>query len=127
MARQVFRRREYSAEFKQEAVRVVYARRAGGLTWARIGEELEVSPDRLREWVRQAAGAPASAGASDVFPGKGRRRRFVPAPGIPAMPGPEGGEAPEAELARLRRENARLRAERDFLKKAAAFFAQESP
>ena len=127
MARHVFRRREYSAEFKQEAVRVVYERRAAGLTWTRIGDELEVHPDRLREWVRQAAGAPTAASADEVFPGSGRRRRFTPTAGTPPMPGPDRTESPEAELARLRRENARLRAERDFLKKAAAFFAQESP
>jgi transposase len=41
------------------------------------------------------------------------------------VPAP-GSEPPEAELRRLRRENERLRQERDFLKKAAAFFAQES-
>jgi transposase len=35
--------------------------------------------------------------------------------------------SPEEELHRLRRENATLRQERDFLKKAAAYFAQESP
>jgi transposase len=41
---------------------------------------------------------------------------------VPAAP----SESPEAELRRLRRENERLRMERDFLKKAAAFFAKES-
>jgi transposase len=39
---------------------------------------------------------------------------------------PGGSESPEAELRRLRRENERLRQERDFLKKATAFFAKES-
>jgi transposase len=36
------------------------------------------------------------------------------------------GETPTEELRRLREEVARLRMERDFLKKAAAFFAKES-
>jgi transposase len=42
-----------------------------------------------------------------------------------APPAPDA-ESPELELRRLRRENERLRQERDFLKKAAAFFAKES-
>ena len=36
------------------------------------------------------------------------------------------GETPEDELKRLRRENARLKQEREILKKAAAFFAKEN-
>jgi transposase len=39
---------------------------------------------------------------------------------------PPAGEGPEQELRRLRRELAVVRQERDFLKKAAAFFAKES-
>jgi transposase len=39
---------------------------------------------------------------------------------------PAGEGAVAAELRRLRKENARLRIERDILKKAAAFFAKES-
>ena len=47
--------------------------------------------------------------------------------GEAAFPG-KGGRAHSAdELTRLRRENARLREERDLLKKAATFFARESP
>jgi transposase len=37
-----------------------------------------------------------------------------------------GASEPQAELARLKRENALLRMERDILKKAAAYFAKES-
>jgi transposase len=39
---------------------------------------------------------------------------------------PQSMRAEQEELARLRRENATLKQERDFLKRAAAFFAKES-
>jgi transposase len=42
------------------------------------------------------------------------------------VPGQGPGASAEAEVRRLQRENATLRQERDFLKKAAAFFAKES-
>lgn len=55
--------REFSAEFNAEAVRMIVARRAVGVTLAQVGRELEVRPDRLRVWARQvrdaASGAPA--------------------------------------------------------------------
>jgi transposase len=38
----------------------------------------------------------------------------------------QSARAEQVELARLRRENAVLKQERDFLKRAAAFFAKES-
>ena len=63
-----------------------------------IARELGVRPDQLRHWKQQ----------------------LTRAAGGP----PPSGETPEQE--RLRREVAVLRQERDFLKKAAAFFAQES-
>jgi transposase len=45
---------------------------------------------------------------------------------VPKLVAPEQPPSPEEELRRLRRENERLRLEREFLKKAAAFFAKES-
>ena len=57
----------------------------------------------IRRWQGQVPVDPTTA-----FPGNGRRARR------------------EEELQRLRREVTQLRAERDFLKKAAAFFAKES-
>ena len=120
MVRKVLRRR-HTAAFKWEAVQLMHKRLAAGVTLHRISEELEVQPNLLGKWARAVAGAPAGALAEDVFPGSGRSRAFPD-----AVPPPEPTEAPEAELRRLRRENERLRQERDFLKKAAAFFAKES-
>ena len=114
--------RRHSPAFKVEAVRVMHERLAAGLTLQRVSEELEVGPDLLRYWAKQVAGAPTGASPEEIFPGAGKRRRFAVAETLP----PPSEESPEAELRRLRRENERLRHERDFLKKAAAFFAKES-
>lgn len=97
-------RRSFSREFKLEAVRRLQMRPAG-VSLAHIGRELGVRPDMLRAWVKQAE-ARAGAAAADVFPGHGR---------LPSD---------EEELRQLRRENARLQQENEFLKKAAAYFAQ---
>lgn len=92
-------RRRFRREFKLEAVRQLGA----GRQRTQVARELGVDPTVLRRWKEQVEIDPATA-----FPGNGQMR----------------GE--EAELVRLRAEVARLRLERDFLKKAAAFFARES-
>jgi transposase len=92
-------RRQFSREFKLEAVRLVTER---GVSCAQAARELGLHENVLRKWVRAA-----QANGADPFPGQGVLR-------------PQ-----DAELARLRKENARLRMERDILKKAAAFFANE--
>ena len=115
--------RRHAPAFKVEAVRVMQQRLASGLSLQRVSDELDVGPDLLRTWAKQVAGAPADASPEVIFPGGGRRRAFRPVDAL--VPAP-GSEPPEAELRRLRRETERLRQERDFLKKAAAFFAQES-
>jgi len=95
-------RRNYSAEFKADAVRLV---KAGGKQVTVLARELNVSRQLLYGWVRQAderKGKPLS----DVFPGHGNRR------------------ADEKELDQLRREVARLRVDNEILKKAKAFFAK---
>lgn len=100
-------RRTFSAEFKHDAVRLMQERRTAGVPLTQIGRELDVRPDQLRAWARQLkqrAGAPVE----DVFPGHGK---------LPSA---------EEEIRRLRRELEVTRQERDFLKKAAAFFARES-
>jgi transposase len=92
-------RRKFDAEFKRQAVRLWEERRAAGVPIGRVARELGLRANQLREWAEQVSAEPAA-------------ERL--------------GESPAAELRRLRRENARLRQEVDFAKKAAAFFAKES-
>ncbi len=94
-------RREFSPEFKDEAVRLVAERRALGVSLTQIGRELGVRPDQLRVWVRN---------------GQNRRNEGSAVP----------GESADQELRRLRRENAVLRQEQAFAKKVAVYFAKES-
>ena len=100
-------RRGFSPEFKLEAVRRVLERNASGVSLAQLGRELDVRPDLLRAWVRQAQER-SGAAPTDVFPGHGR---------LPSD---------QEELRRLQRENARLQQELEFLKRAAAYFARGS-
>lgn len=87
----------YPLEFKVEAVRLF---RESGRPLQQIADELGVSSNSLREWVKR----------SDIASG--------------ARPGLDSDE--RAELNRLRRENRVLREEREILKKAAVFFAEET-
>lgn len=97
-------RRQFTREFKLEAVRLA---RESGKSQAQVARELGIRPDMLRAWKRQAEGRAGLTG-KEVFPGNGKQ------------------PSQDEELQRLRRENERLRQERDFLKKAAAYFAKES-
>lgn len=115
--------RRFSAEFRVQAVRLMRERVASGVSLQRVGEELELDPERIRRWAGAMEAAPAGATPEQIFPGKGRKRSYEPRP---IQVEEIGLESPEQELKRLRRENERLRQERDFLKKAAAFFAKES-
>jgi len=90
----------FSREFQLEAVKLVKER---GMSAAQAARNLDVHENVLRKWVREAAVDPQQA-----FPGQSVMK-------------PE-----QAELERLRKENAKLRMERDLLKKAAAYFAKES-
>jgi transposase len=90
------KRKRYSAELQQELVRLVRA----GRSPEEVGREFEPSAVAIRNWVKQAE------------LDEGTRT--------------DGLKTDEREeLARLRRENARLKEEREILSKAAAWFAQE--
>jgi len=93
-------RRKFSREFKLEAVRLVRER---GVSVAQAARDLDVHVNVLRKWVKDFGADPIQA-----FPGQGQMK-------------PE-----QLEIERLRREVAKLKAERDILKKAAAYFAKES-
>ena len=104
-------RRRFSEEFKDEALRQLEERRATGESVEQIARDLDVDPTLLRVWAR-TRGVGGGTVAASAIEGGGDGHAIV--------------EAPAAELRRLRRENARLRQEHEFLKKAAAFFARES-
>ena len=92
-------RRVFPREFKVEAVRLIRER---GVSVAQAARDLEIHENMLRRWAKELSADPMQA-----FPGHGQ-------------------EKPERlEIERLRKENAKLRAERDILKKAAAFFARK--
>jgi transposase len=93
-------RRKFSREFKIEAVKLVTER---GVAVAQACRDLDLAESVLRRWMREAAATPTTA-----FPGNGQQRAEL------------------AEIAALKKEVARLRAEHDILKKAAAFFAREA-
>ena len=94
-------RRMFTREFKLEAVKLVNER---GVKVAQAARNLGIGQNVLGRWVREAA-----SGKGGAFPGRGVMK-------------PE-----DAEVARLRKELARTKAERDILKKAIAFFAKDPP
>ena len=85
-------RRKFTREFKLEAVRLIKER---GVSYAQASHDLSVHQSQLRGWVKALAGDPQHA-----FPGQGQMK-------------PE-----QLEIARLKREVAKLKAERDILKNA---------
>ena len=87
----------YPPEFRQELIRWVRA----GRTPESLAKEYEPSAQSIRNWVAQADRD------------EGRREDGLTT-------------AEREELRQLRRENRRLREEREILKKAAAWFAQET-
>jgi transposase-like protein len=93
------KRRSFSDEYKAEAVRLVGE---SGKSVGAIARELGLGETALRRWVQQAV--------------------------IDSGRGPSGAltTSEREELGQLRRENQRLRMEREILKKATAFFARES-
>ena len=93
-------RRHFSREFKVEAVKLVTER---GVAISQAARDLGVDETMVRTWVKELGQDPQNA-----FPGKGVMK-------------PE-----QAEIERLKKEVAKLKMERDILKKAAAYFAKES-
>ena len=92
-------RRQFSHEFKREAVYLVAVR---GVSVAQAARDLDVHATVLRRWIKQYGNDSA-----DAFSGKGQMT------------------CADVEVRRLRREVAKLKAERDILKKAAAYFAKD--
>lgn len=90
-------RSTYTAEFKLRAVRMITDQK---LSVAEAARQLDVGENLLRDW----------------------RKAFL-ARGDAAFPGHGNSSPADEEIRQLRAENARLRAERDLLKKAAAYFA----
>lgn len=90
------KKKQYTQEFKESAVKLVTEQ---GYKTAEAARNLGINPNVLGRWKREASG-------------NGRETN--------------NGKELQAELARLRKENQRLKIEREILKKAAAFFARES-
>ena len=89
-------KREYTAEFREQAVAMVN----NGRSVPEVGKELGLIEQTLRNWVKAAkAGKLHPAGGKTVTP-------------------------EQMELSRLRAENARLKMENEILKKATAYFAR---
>src|SRR5213083_668174 len=93
--------RRYTPEFRDSAVKQVIG---GGRSVAAVARSLEMSSKSLANWVYRAR--------------KGQQLvKRAPAQPVSEL---------EAELSRLRQENAKLKLEKEILKKAAAYFARES-
>ena len=91
-------RREFSPEYKDEAVKLVINT---GRPVATVARELGVKEQTLGRWV--LAYKARQEDGSDLL-----------------------SETERVELARLRKENSELKMDRAFLKKASLFFAQEA-
>jgi len=91
--------KQYSREFKVEAIRMAAA---GDKPATQVARELGIRVNQIGKWKQQLD-----------------REALT---GVPA----KRGRPADDEVARLRRENARLKEENEILKKAAIYFARES-
>ncbi len=91
----------YTRELREEAVKLVTE---GGLSTPAVGRRLSIPTSTIQYWVRM------------------HKKGLLSEVGKQKKPLTET----EQELARLRRELAEVKMERDLLKKAAAYFAKES-
>jgi transposase-like protein len=94
------KRKRYTKEFKLEALRLM---EGSGKPASEVARELGIRRNQLYKWQEKL-----SAHGNEAFPGSGRR------------------PAKEDEVSRLKQELARVKEERDILKKAAQYFARES-
>ncbi len=92
-------RRNFTAEFKREAVKLATQ---AGVSKAKVAEELGIHANVLARWVREA-----------------RIGKWELSPGKPLKTEQQG------EIERLKRELQRVKTERDILKKAVAYFAKD--
>ena len=92
-------RRRFPKEFKQEAVQMA---KGVDLSISQVARDLGLHTNVLSRWCREQARDGVKA-----FRGQGVPR--------------------DEEVARLKRELARVKRERDFLKNAAVFFARDTP
>ena len=92
------KRSNYTKEYKEEAVKLVTEQ---GYSLAEAGRTLDINANMLSRWKREIEDASADGGSGS------------------------NTAAMQAELKRLRKENKRLKMEREIIKKAAAFFAKE--
>jgi transposase len=93
---------KYPPAFREQAVELV---RASGKAVAAVARGLGINDTTLGNWIRADEADRGVPDASGVLPLTAAER---------------------VELAKLRRENAKLRVEREILKEAAAFFVTES-
>ena len=98
VSHKTFKRKQYSSEFKREAVRLVTE---VGLSIAQVARDLGLNDNMIGRWKKEA-----EANGKRAFPGQGHPQ--------------------DEELSRLRRENEVLRQEREVLKKAISIFSQVS-
>ena len=94
-------RQTFSPEFKREAVSLL---EQGTKEASQLARELGVRRNQLYKWKDEIDNY-----GEDAFPGKGRRPQ------------------PKDETAQLKAELKKLREENEILKKAAIYFAKESP
>lgn len=93
-------RKKYSKEFKLDAISLVTEQ---GYSRSEAARSLSINPTILNRWIKENESDDGQA-----FRGNGKLT------------------SEQLEIRRLREENKRLKMEKEILKKAAAFFAQET-